>query len=176
MWDCTYELPRLRQLFAIKPPPPSPLPLQAIEAKEGLPIQNETVTLASISYQNFFRSFPKLAGMTGTALTEQEEFKTIYRLEVQAVPPNRTVMREDNTDVVMRTEEGKWKVGHAAIPLAPDAPTRCMAEELVCIVAAPHCLNPRCDTDTSCVMALLSPHYIGCTNQITFCTSCCAVA
>eukprot|EP00873_Tetraselmis_striata_P021503 jgi/Tetstr1/441767/TSEL_003131.t1 len=82
---------------------------QAIEAKEGLPIQNETVTLASISYQNFFRSFPKLAGMTGTALTEQEEFKTIYRLEVQAVPPNRTVMREDNTDVVMRTEEGKWK-------------------------------------------------------------------
>lgn len=82
---------------------------QAIEAKEGLPIQNETVTLASISYQNFFRSFPKLAGMTGTALTEEEEFRTIYRLDVQAVPPNRTVQREDNTDVVMSTEPGKWK-------------------------------------------------------------------
>ena len=54
-----------------------------MEAKEGLEIQNETVTLASISYQNFFRSFPKLAGMTGTAATEETEFKTIYRLEVR---------------------------------------------------------------------------------------------
>lgn len=84
--------------------------LQAVEAKEGLEIQNETVTLASISYQNFFRSFPKLAGMTGTAATEAEEFKTIYRLDVQVVPPNRPVRREDNTDVVMRGEEGKWNV------------------------------------------------------------------
>mmetsp|Transcript_38121 Transcript_38121/g.107713 ORF Transcript_38121/g.107713 Transcript_38121/m.107713 type:complete len:597 (-) Transcript_38121:59-1849(-) len=82
---------------------------QAVEAKEGLEIQNESVTLASISYQNFFRSFPKLAGMTGTAATEAEEFKTIYKLEVQVVPPNRPVKREDNSDVVMKNEEGKWK-------------------------------------------------------------------
>uniref|UniRef100_A0A061SHA1 Protein translocase subunit SecA n=1 Tax=Tetraselmis sp. GSL018 TaxID=582737 RepID=A0A061SHA1_9CHLO len=82
---------------------------QAVEAKEGLEIQNETVTLASVSYQNFFRSFPKLAGMTGTAATEAEEFKTIYNLEVQVVPPNRTVKRTDHTDVVMRAEDGKWR-------------------------------------------------------------------
>ncbi|KAL4443549.1 hypothetical protein ABPG75_011286 [Micractinium tetrahymenae] len=82
---------------------------QAIEAKEGLEIQNESVTLASISYQNFFRAYPKLAGMTGTAATESAEFSQIYNLPVTVVPPNRTVSREDNPDVVFRSEAGKWR-------------------------------------------------------------------
>lgn len=82
---------------------------QAIEAKEGLEIQNESVTLASISYQNFFRAYPKLAGMTGTAATESAEFSQIYNLPVTVVPPNRTVSRTDNPDVVFRSENGKWK-------------------------------------------------------------------
>jgi preprotein translocase subunit SecA len=81
---------------------------QAIEAKEGLPVQDETVTLASISYQNFFRAFPKLAGMTGTAATEAAEFSNIYNLEVALVPTNRTTARQDNPDVVFRSEAGKW--------------------------------------------------------------------
>ena len=75
---------------------------QAIEAKEGLEIQSESVTLASISYQNFFRAYPKLAGMTGTAATEAAEFSQIYNLPVTVVPPNRPVSREDNPDVVFR--------------------------------------------------------------------------
>ncbi|EFN52281.1 hypothetical protein CHLNCDRAFT_26946, partial [Chlorella variabilis] len=82
---------------------------QAIEAKEGLEIQSESVTLASISYQNFFRAYPKLAGMTGTAATEAAEFSQIYNLPVTVVPPNRPVSREDNPDVVFRSESGKWK-------------------------------------------------------------------
>jgi preprotein translocase subunit SecA len=81
---------------------------QAVEAKEKLPIQNETVTLASISYQNFFRGFPKLAGMTGTAATEAQEFASIYDLAVTPVPTNRGLARADNPDVVFRTEAGKW--------------------------------------------------------------------
>ncbi|KAI3428100.1 hypothetical protein D9Q98_006483 [Chlorella vulgaris] len=82
---------------------------QAIEAKEGLEIQNESITLASISYQNFFRGYPKLAGMTGTAATEGAEFQEIYNLRVTVVPPNRAISREDNPDVVFRSEAGKWK-------------------------------------------------------------------
>eukprot|EP00887_Chlorella_sp_A99_P001989 scaffold18.g1989.t1 len=82
---------------------------QAVEAKEGLPIQNESVTLASISYQNFFRAYPKLGGMTGTAATEAAEFSNIYKLPVTVVPTNRQVRRDDNPDVVFRTETGKWR-------------------------------------------------------------------
>jgi preprotein translocase subunit SecA len=82
---------------------------QAVEAKEALPIQNESVTLASISYQNFFRAYPKLAGMTGTAATEAAEFANIYNLSVAVVPTNRTVSRTDNPDVVFRSETGKWR-------------------------------------------------------------------
>ncbi|GBG68259.1 hypothetical protein CBR_g2809 [Chara braunii] len=82
---------------------------QAVEAKEGLPIQNETVTLASISYQNFFLQYPKLCGMTGTAATEFVEFNSIYRLPVTVVPTNKPMIRKDESDVVFRTEEGKWK-------------------------------------------------------------------
>lgn len=82
---------------------------QAIEAKENLEIQNESVTLASISYQNLFRGYPKLAGMTGTAATEAAEFSNIYNLTVTVVPTNRAVSRTDNPDVVFRTEAGKWR-------------------------------------------------------------------
>ncbi|KAF5842058.1 chloroplast-associated SecA protein [Dunaliella salina] len=82
---------------------------QAVEAKEGLEIQNESVTLASVSYQAFFRGFPKLAGMTGTAATEVSEFDSIYKLPVAVVPPNQPVCRVDNPDVVFRLEQYKWK-------------------------------------------------------------------
>lgn len=82
---------------------------QAVEAKEGLPIQNETVTLASISYQNFFLQFPKLCGMTGTAATESAEFESIYKLKVTIVPTNKPMIRKDESDVVFRTTTGKWQ-------------------------------------------------------------------
>ncbi|GAU40571.1 hypothetical protein TSUD_35880 [Trifolium subterraneum] len=82
---------------------------QAVEAKEGLPIQNETVTLASISYQNFFLQFPKLCGMTGTAATEITEFESIYKLKVTIVPTNKPMIRKDESDVVFRATTGKWR-------------------------------------------------------------------
>ncbi|WJZ90582.1 hypothetical protein VitviT2T_009715 [Vitis vinifera] len=82
---------------------------QAVEAKEGLPIQNETVTLASISYQNFFLQFPKLCGMTGTAATEGTEFQSIYKLKVTIVPTNKPMIRKDESDVVFRATTGKWR-------------------------------------------------------------------
>ncbi|XP_019244306.1 PREDICTED: protein translocase subunit SECA1, chloroplastic [Nicotiana attenuata] len=82
---------------------------QAVEAKEGVPIQNETVTLASISYQNFFLQFPKLCGMTGTAATESAEFESIYKLKVTMVPTNKPMIRKDESDVVFRATSGKWR-------------------------------------------------------------------
>ncbi|XP_077233871.1 albino or Glassy Yellow 1 [Tasmannia lanceolata] len=82
---------------------------QAVEAKEGLPIQNETVTLASISYQNFFLQFPKLCGMTGTAATESTEFESIYKLKVTIVPTNKPMIRKDESDVVFKATIGKWR-------------------------------------------------------------------
>ncbi|XP_022945327.1 protein translocase subunit SecA, chloroplastic [Cucurbita moschata] len=82
---------------------------QAVEAKEALPIQNETVTLASISYQNFFLQFPKLCGMTGTAATESTEFESIYKLKVTIVPTNKPMIRKDESDVVFRATTGKWR-------------------------------------------------------------------
>ncbi|XP_065859886.1 protein translocase subunit SECA1, chloroplastic [Euphorbia lathyris] len=82
---------------------------QAVEAKEGLPIQNETITLASISYQNFFLQFPKLCGMTGTAATESTEFESIYKLKVTIVPTNKPMMRKDESDVVFKATNGKWR-------------------------------------------------------------------
>jgi preprotein translocase subunit SecA len=75
---------------------------QAVEAKEGLEVQAESVTLASVSYQAFFRAYPKLAGMTGTAATEVSEFDGIYKLPVAVVPTNRQTLRKDNPDVVFR--------------------------------------------------------------------------
>ncbi|XP_026446421.1 protein translocase subunit SecA, chloroplastic-like [Papaver somniferum] len=82
---------------------------QAVEAKENVPIQNETVTLASISYQNFFLQFPKLCGMTGTAATESTEFESIYKLKVTIVPTNKAMIRKDDSDVVFRSTTGKWR-------------------------------------------------------------------
>ncbi|MFN5195381.1 MAG: preprotein translocase subunit SecA [Cyanobacteriota bacterium] len=82
---------------------------QAIEAKEGLPIQPETQTLASITYQNFFLLYPRLAGMTGTAKTEEVEFEKTYKLEVTIVPTNRVRSRVDWTDQVYKTETAKWR-------------------------------------------------------------------
>ncbi|GGD92152.1 preprotein translocase subunit SecA [Paenibacillus nasutitermitis] len=82
---------------------------QAIEAKEQIKVQNESMTLATITFQNYFRMYRKLAGMTGTAKTEEEEFKKIYGLDVIQVPTNRTMIREDIADVVYKTENGKFK-------------------------------------------------------------------
>jgi preprotein translocase subunit SecA len=82
---------------------------QAIEAKEGVEIQNETQTLATITYQNFFLLYPKLAGMTGTAKTEEAEFEKIYNLQVTIIPTNKPSGRRDLSDVVYKTEPAKWK-------------------------------------------------------------------
>ncbi len=82
---------------------------QAVEAKESMPIQPETQTLASITYQNFFLLYPRLAGMTGTAKTEEVEFEKTYKLEVTVVPTNRTRARRDLVDQVYKTESGKWR-------------------------------------------------------------------
>jgi preprotein translocase subunit SecA len=81
---------------------------QAIEAKERVEIQPETQTLATITYQNFFLLYPKLAGMTGTAKTEEAEFGKIYNLEVTTIPTNRPNIRKDLSDVVYKTENAKW--------------------------------------------------------------------
>ena len=81
---------------------------QAIEAKEGVDVENESRTLATITFQNFFRMYTKLSGMTGTALTEENEFQEIYRLDVVAVPTNKPVIRKDLDDSVYKTERGKY--------------------------------------------------------------------
>jgi len=81
---------------------------QAIEAKEGVKIENESKTLATITFQNFFRLYGKLSGMTGTALTEEEEFQHIYKLDVIVVPTNRPIKRIDEQDVVYKNETGKF--------------------------------------------------------------------
>ncbi|MCB9176617.1 MAG: preprotein translocase subunit SecA [Caldilineae bacterium] len=82
---------------------------QAIEAKEGVHVQRESVTLATITFQNYFRMYEKLAGMTGTALTEAEELHRIYNLEVLAIPTHRPVVRVDNADLVYTTTAAKWR-------------------------------------------------------------------
>ncbi len=81
---------------------------QAVEAKEGVSVQEENQTLATITYQNFFRLYDKLAGMTGTALTEATEFMKIYELPVVQVPTNKDMVRIDNNDQIYKTKEGKW--------------------------------------------------------------------
>jgi preprotein translocase subunit SecA len=81
---------------------------QAIEAKEQIKVQNESMTLATITFQNYFRMYRKLSGMTGTAKTEEEEFKKIYGLEVITVPTNRPMIRNDMPDVVYKSEKGKF--------------------------------------------------------------------
>ncbi len=85
---------------------------QAIEAKEGLQVQNESMTLATITFQNYFRMYEKLAGMTGTAKTEEEEFRNIYNMNVVAIPTNRDVVRDDRADLIYATMSGKF---HAVV-------------------------------------------------------------
>ena len=82
---------------------------QAIEAKEGVSVASENKTLATITFQNFFRLYGKLSGMTGTALTEEEEFGGIYNLDVVEIPTNKPVIRIDNPDIVYKTEAGKFR-------------------------------------------------------------------
>ncbi|WP_408007855.1 preprotein translocase subunit SecA [Pseudalkalibacillus sp. A8] len=82
---------------------------QAIEAKEGLQIQRESMTLATITFQNYFRMYNKLAGMTGTAKTEEEEFRNIYNMNVVVIPTNRPIARIDNADYIYKTQEGKFR-------------------------------------------------------------------
>src|SRR5207302_2230616 len=81
---------------------------QALEAKEGVTVQNENQTLASITFQNYFRLYPKLAGMTGTAMTESQEFSDIYKLEVIEIPTNEPCVRDDTDDEVYRTTREKY--------------------------------------------------------------------
>ena len=82
---------------------------QAIEAKEGVTVAGESKTLATITFQNFFRLYDKLSGMTGTALTEEEEFAAIYRLDVVEIPTNKPVIRQDPHDIVYKSEAGKFR-------------------------------------------------------------------
>lgn len=81
---------------------------QAIEAKEGLQIQNESMTLASITFQNYFRMYSKLSGMTGTAKTEEEEFRNIYNMDVIAIPTNKPIIRDDRPDLIFKNTEAKF--------------------------------------------------------------------
>lgn len=81
---------------------------QAIEAKEGVKVEHESKTLATITFQNYFRLYDKLAGMTGTAMTESEEFGEIYKLDVVEIPTNKPMIRKDNNDVVYKTEKAKF--------------------------------------------------------------------
>lgn len=82
---------------------------QAIEAKEGLEIQNESMTMATITFQNYFRMYDKLSGMTGTAKTEEEEFRNIYNMYVIVIPTNKPIIREDHVDLIYSTTAGKYK-------------------------------------------------------------------
>lgn len=82
---------------------------QAIEAKEGLKVERESQTLASITFQNYFRMYEKLAGMTGTAKTEEQEFNNIYGLEVYEIPPNKPLLRKDLPDLIFKTKKAKYK-------------------------------------------------------------------
>ncbi|PIC98502.1 MULTISPECIES: preprotein translocase subunit SecA [unclassified Sporosarcina] len=82
---------------------------QAIEAKEGLEVQNESMTLATITFQNYFRMYEKLSGMTGTAKTEEEEFRNIYNMNVIAIPTNQPIARDDRPDLIFASMDGKYK-------------------------------------------------------------------
>jgi preprotein translocase subunit SecA len=94
---------------------------QAVEAKEGVPIKQENVTLATITFQNFFRMYKKLGGMTGTASTEKEEFGKIYNLEVVTIPTNKPMVRQDMSDQIYRTEQAKFEAVMREISEMQDA-------------------------------------------------------
>ncbi len=82
---------------------------QAIEAKEGVEIQNESMTMATITFQNYFRMYEKLAGMTGTAKTEEEEFRNIYNMHVIVIPTNQPIVRDDRPDLIYSSMDGKFR-------------------------------------------------------------------
>ncbi|MHC0037859.1 preprotein translocase subunit SecA [Pseudoneobacillus sp. C159] len=82
---------------------------QAIEAKEGLEVQNESMTMATITFQNYFRMYEKLSGMTGTAKTEEEEFRNIYNMNVVVIPTNRPIQRDDRPDLIYKSMDGKFR-------------------------------------------------------------------
>ena len=98
---------------------------QAVEAKEGVAIQEENQTVATITYQNYFRKYDKLAGMTGTALTEATEFMKIYELQVVEVPTNRPMVREDQNDQIYKTKAGKWSAVATRSTSATRRASRC---------------------------------------------------
>ena len=104
---------------------------QAVEAKEGVKIERENQTLATITFQNYFRMYKKLAGMTGTAETEAAEFDKIYKLEVMVIPTNQPLLRMENPDVVYRTEKEKYFAAADEIQkLNADAASRCWSARL----------------------------------------------
>lgn len=82
---------------------------QAIEAKEKVKIADESKTLATITFQNYFRMYGKLSGMTGTAMTEENEFQEIYKLDVIEIPTNKPMIRKDNSDIVYKNEDAKFR-------------------------------------------------------------------
>lgn len=94
---------------------------QAIEAKENVAVLQESMTLATVSFQNYFRLYGKLSGMTGTAFTEAEEFQQIYSLEVVQVPPNKPIVRDDKEDLIFKTEKGKLKAVAESIQMHHEA-------------------------------------------------------
>lgn len=98
---------------------------QAIEAKEGVKVERESQTLAAITFQNYFRMYGKLAGMTGTAKTEEDEFLKIYGLPVIVIPTNKEIARVDFPDVIYKTKEAKYKAVIEAIKEANAKVNRC---------------------------------------------------
>ena len=100
---------------------------QAIEAKEGVTVENESKTLATITFQNFFRLYKKLSGMTGTAQTEEEEFQEIYKLDVVVIPTNKPLARIDLPDSIYKTELGKFNAVINEIVAAHKRISRCLS-------------------------------------------------
>ena len=91
---------------------------QAIEAKEHVKINDESKTLATITFQNYFRMYEKLSGMTGTAMTEEAEFQEIYKLDVVEIPTNKPMIRKDNSDIIYKNEDAKFRAVIADIKKA----------------------------------------------------------
>ena len=102
---------------------------QAIEAKEGVTVERESKTLATITFQNYFRLYKKLAGMTGTALTEEQEFQAIYKLDVIAIPTNLPVIRVDHPDVVYKSINGKFEAVLNDIEESHKRGSRCLSAQ-----------------------------------------------
>lgn len=98
---------------------------QAIEAKEGVKIENESKTLATITFQNYFRMYTKLSGMTGTAMTEASEFQEIYKLDVVEIPSNKPMIRIDHHDAIYKTEKGKFNAVINQVESATRKVSRC---------------------------------------------------